>query len=323
MRFIDLHHWREWRLDLARWSLALAPSGLEDLRARAAEGLMLCRARRDQTPEALRAVEHAEAFLASLGDALPAGPEDLVDLPLPLGPLAAVWARISDVPLESFFEEDYRTGGPAAEGFARLPVIGALSLPVCDDLDVPLPEPGPDNFSLITPGVDCVAEYPLPLDELPPILDEFCGARGNSNQGKMINLGLDARLVSELPVATPLCRLEPGGGFATLYLHFKTPQDNTVSLPLRPSQARRVGQSLPEQGFTRVRAVGPNQIWRRGEDWVHCVWAAPGLESEDVMQLPPFVIAAQAEGSQEPAPREALLASIVQTALGHVPQSRA
>jgi hypothetical protein len=322
LRFIDLHHWVEWRLDLEKWRVALASSGVEFLRQQAGEGFKLCRVRFKGDPEALSQVDHAEQFVASLSESLEAPPEDVADLSLPNGPLAALWVRVSDAPLESFFEEDYRPAPAAAESLARLPAVGALALPACDALEIPLLLEAEGNFSLLTPSVDCVAEYPLPVDCIPPILDEFCGHMGNSNQGKMVNLRLDARISAENPIATALCRLEPGGGYATLYLHFRTPTEPTVSVPVLPAQAARIEASLAEQGFARVTRVGPNQIWRRGDDWVHCLWAARGLESEDVPMLPPFIAVAQAGGSRDPRQREALLTTILQAAFGRLSKGR-
>jgi hypothetical protein len=150
-------------------------------------------------------------------------------------------------------------------------------------------------------------------------LDEFCGLRGNSNRGKMVNLTLDAKISSDTPIATPLFRLGRGGGFATIYFHFQTPTSPTVLLPLPPGHVHRVESSLESQGFQRTLSERRNQIWKRDEDWVHCLWNIPGLESEDLPVLDPIIVVAQAEGSRDPALREALLAAILHTALGEVP----
>jgi hypothetical protein len=320
LRFVDLLHWTEWRLDLDRWRLALPVQAREALIAQTREALNLCRARAEKEPETFRDVEHAESFLITLSEHLDPPSESTTSLTTPLGPLASIWVRLSDIPLESFFEEDYRPTPEPVKSFGCISSLGALRLPLCDDLEVPLMGADPeDRIAVLTPAIDCVGEYPLPLDQPPPVLDEFCGLRGNSNRGKMVNLTLDAKISSDTPIATPLFRLGRGGGFATIYFHFQTPTSPTVLLPLPPGHVHRVESSLESQGFQRTLSERRNQIWKRDEDWVHCLWNIPGLESEDLPVLDPIIVVAQAEGSRDPALREALLAAILHTALGEVP----
>ncbi|MBN1475595.1 hypothetical protein JXA47_02475 [Candidatus Sumerlaeota bacterium] len=312
-RFIDLLRWTEWRLDLERWQLAIAPRAVEHLVNTARHGFNEIRKRGSGPAEALDRGEHLVESLESL---ITPTPDDLADLHLPTGPLSALWVRVSDVPLESFFDEDYRPITEGVESHACLPAIGALSLPECDELEVPLVGGVEENFSVLTPGYDFVAEYPLPLDQIPPILDEYCGLQGNSNQGKMVNLTCEGRIAGENPVSLPLHRLDERAAFATLYLHFSTASDATVLLPLQRGHRRRVEASLSEQGFECVRCEGENRVWRRGQDWVHTIWDAPGPECEGIASLPPMIAVAQAEGSREPALRESLLAAILRTAQG-------
>jgi hypothetical protein len=132
----------------------------------------------------------------------------------------------------------------------------------------------------------------------------------------MVNMGLDGCLVPETPVALPLYQIEGGTGFVTLYLHFQTPRDCVVSMPIRPRHTIRVEATLAEQGFERHLQMGRNAIWQRGGDWVHTIWAAPGLESEMVPALPPVMAVARAHGSREPSDREALLTDLLKMALG-------
>ncbi len=321
-RFIDLTRWAEWRLDLDHWRVALPASARTTLIRETEEGLARCRARGEGDAELLQAVDRAERLCRALEEVIESLSEELAMIAYPAGSLDALWVRVSDLPLESFHADDYRPPPEPTESLAHLPAIGALALPDCESLEIPLLDQTGDNFSLLTPGFDCVAEYPLPLDQMLPIFDEFCGQGGNSNRGKMVNLSLDGRLTGETPVCVPLHRLPGDLGFVTLYMLFQAPQEHAVALPLRSRQVHRVEASLEGQGFTCVLAHGRNQIWRRADDWIHCVWNAPGLESADVSTLPPFVIAAQAEGSRDPALREALLAAVLQTAIGKVPDSR-
>jgi hypothetical protein len=312
-RFIDLLRWTEWRLDLDRWQLTVAPRAVEHLVNTARHGFNEIRKHVTGPTEAL---DRGERLIESLQSLIAPTPDDLADLHLPTGPLAALWVRISDVPLESFFDEDYRPVPEGVESFACLPAIGALSLPECDELEVPLVGEMDENFSVLTPGYDFVAEYPLALDRIPPILDEYCGLLGNSNQGKMVNLTLEGRVAGENPVAVPLHRLDERAAYATLYLHFASASDSTVLLPLQHGHRSRVETSLMEQGFECVQREGENRVWQRGQDWVHTVWDAPGPECEGVTTLPPMIAVAQADGSRDPALREALLAAILRTALG-------
>ncbi len=322
LRFIDLFHWAEWRLDLDRWRLAMSAEAVVELRDRARHGLKLCRIRGERDPDLLSDVEHAEEFIDSLSHALEAPAANLPTVSLARGPLTSLWVRISDLPLESFFDEDYRFAPPPIESVARLKVMGELRLPACDELEIPMSETSEETFTILMPTGDSVGEYPLPADEPPPILDEYCGLRGNSNRGKAVNLGLDGRICGENPLATPLSQLSDEGGFITLYLHFRTPLTHTVMMPLASSHVHRVEASLQGQGFERVLSERRNQVWQRGEDWVHCLWNLPGLESEDVPVLNPVIVVARAEGSRDPGLREALLGAILKTALGEVPDPR-
>lgn len=323
LRFIDLQRWAEWRLDLQFWRVALAPGLIESLCDRAAEGIELCRGRAVESPRLEETIERAGGFLATLGESVEETPRSMSRIELPLGPVTSIWVRVSDAPLESFFQEDYaeqeRDGG---ESVALIPVSGALALPECDEFEIPLLAERQEGFALLVPGHDPIAEYPLAVDRFPPMFDEFCGASGNSNQGKMINIGLNGRIARENPVATPLGLLSPGDGYATLYFHFETDTEHTVLSPVPAKHLGQIEESLGKQGFERVARNGRNQIWRRDDDWLHCIWNAPGLESEEVPALPPFIIAARAEGSRDSALREALLGAVLQTALGQVPGSR-
>lgn len=320
--FIDLHHWAQWRIDLDLWRIALAPAGIAHLRESAREGFALCRTRFKGDAEALAAVEQGEHFVASLPETLSDLPEQAADLALPQGPLTSLWLRLSDVPLESFYPEDYRSVPETVESHGVLPSVGALTLPGCDELEIPLLGEGDARFFLLTPTLDCVAEYPLPHDRPPPILEEFCGYLGNSNRGRMVNLRLEGGIATENPVAIPLFRLAEREGFATLYLHFSTPPEPTVLAPLRPSQAARVETSLTAQGFDRTFSAGRNIVFQRGGDCLHALWDLPGLESEDQPALPPILLAARAQGSRDPLLREALLTAALQAALGPSPERR-
>lgn len=312
-RFIDVLRWSEWRLDLDRWQLAIAQRAVEQLVSTARLGFNEIRKHETGPTEA---IDRGERLVESLETLIAPTPDDLAELHLPAGPLSALWVRVSDVPLESFFDEDYRPVPEEVESFACLPAIGALCLPECDELEVPLVGGVEENFSVLTPGYDFVAEYPLALDRIPPILDEYCGLQGNSNQGKMVNLTCEGRVAAENPVSVPLHRLDEESAYATLYMHFTSVSDSTVLLPLTHRHRSRVETSLMEQGFECVRREGENRVWQRAGDWVHTIWDAPGPECEGVATLPPMITVAQAEGSRDPALREALLAAILRTAQG-------
>ncbi len=309
--------------------------------------------------DAAQAAESANSSISGIH--VSAAAEYLAERAAPA--ILTLWVRMSDAPVESFFEEDYDpspdfsganespshkadalcSGGmagahksanftgkkcaetPSQQGSSNalsaspliaLPTFGSIVFQSLDGAEAALPETGEKSAFLLvmnsTGGID--AEPLDPLQPL-PILGEYCGLRGASNQGNAANYTLESQLTSERAGCVPLHRIGERA-FATLYFHFCTPIHYDILIRVRGRRLELAERKIAALGYELAESGDRFRIWRRGNpaskcDVLHVYFDLPGRESEDVSVLPPFVIAVQAQGSFNPGLRSRLIRELV------------
>jgi len=212
---------------------------------------------------------------------------------------ATFWVRISQEPVESFFPEDYPER-PAADPGAPvvLSTIGTVAFNAMGDTECELPSERPHSFDLAALGADPITSVePLAPDAPLPLLREYCGLNGSSNQGEMVTIDLHSQIPDASLAAIPI-RREGTTRYDTLYLHLETMVgDRMPVFPFRHDQAARIAERLKESGFSPTRRSKRFSVWERGHDTIQLYRLLEGKESEGVPVLPSFCLATQADAS--------------------------
>ncbi|MDK2973542.1 MAG: hypothetical protein PWP23_3297 [Candidatus Sumerlaeota bacterium] len=257
----------------------------------------------------------AEAFVDSLREATPDTPLRSLPLAEPVEGLT-FWVRLSDQPAESFFVEDYdEAHAPAGEPALSMPAYGSCGLAELDDLEVPFPLTGAEAaFEILLPREGLGAE-PLPTMVPLPLVEEFCGALGVSARGNSVNVTTQGELAPAHMGCLPLGRVG-ARAFATLYFTLDTDASASVTARLVPTQVPKLEAILARSHFECRLNTPKCRIHVRGGDIVHVYQDLDGKESAGVTTMPPFVLAAAADGSLDPEARSAFLRQLMETAGG-------
>ncbi len=309
-RIYDLMDWR--RIDLHTHSLQafLRNEAFDAVHARAhkaLEGIELLddADRREQQ-------ERMHDFLQNL-HLTPGNQAFSSEIQNALLPMRAIfWVRLSQQPMESFFTEDYEEWPEARpDAPVLLRTIGAVTFNSFGETECDLPSENPHSFELTArAGEEVVSFVPLAPDDPLPLLREYCGFKGSSNQGEMVTIDLNAAIPEVSMAAIPM-RREGEGHFETLYLHLETGVgEDSPLFPFRADQERRIAESLKTAGFTPTKRSRRFAVFERGLDTIQLYRDLEGKESEDVPVLPSFCLATQANGSSDWEGRVALLQAV-------------
>lgn len=212
---------------------------------------------------------------------------------------ATFWVRMSQAPTESFFQEDYLERPQAKPGApVVLSSIGAVAFNAMGEIECELPSERPHSFDFAAAGDLPITEIEaLAPDEPLPLLREYCGFKGSSNQGEMVTIDLKAQIPDECLAAIPI-RRESDVRFETLYLHLQTlVGDRAPIFPFRMDREKEIAGKLKEAGFVPTKRSKRFSVWERSRDTIQLYRLLEGKESEDVPMLPPFCLATQADGS--------------------------
>ncbi len=225
------------------------------------------------------------------------------------------WIRISDVPLESFFEEDYleSTSTGATKPEHVLPVNASLYLETLGEYEKALPvnqeTPG-TSFYLGMEDDTILTPHQLDVFDFLPLIDDYCGAFGASGDGVMINYTHHATLSRENMAAIPLYK-HGSRHYVTFYFSLKTTIEHETILPLDEQHLADVLEILQDKGFQVVKQMSGNYILRRGDDVLHFYGEAEGKESLSGGRfLKPFILVAANDADMAPERRAGLLQQI-------------
>ncbi len=212
------------------------------------------------------------------------------------------WVRISDIPLETYFDEDYLDEMDSEGDYFNLPTVGGIPLSSLGDFEMNFFD---NEFDIILqiPKRDGIIVKPLDVYEFLPIIDEFCGYFGTSNKGNLVNYDLSGKIAKENLCCSPISK-KGTNLFQSLYFQIKTEEKFNLTLNVKPDKAIRV---LKQMGFEAIKEDERAMIFGRDEDVIHLYSGLPGVEYSDFPIVPTFLIAMQAKGSLEPNDRELLI----------------
>ena len=171
--FFDIYDMRRLEMNLDRWGLFYNESHISFIRdsIQTASDRWENHQKKNKVGAALQAVQ---SFLADLPvRAFPAGrPLNMNDLLSPQ--VITLWVRCSDVPLESFYEEDYPMNQPASSAAIRFaPLIGAVYLAAIGDFELSIHEyADQEGFFLEIPDAQGVGIAPLDPDAILPLMKD-------------------------------------------------------------------------------------------------------------------------------------------------------
>ena len=216
------------------------------------------------------------------------------------------WVRISDTPLESYFEEDYLDGVVSEKEYFNLPIVGGIPLSSLNDFEMNFFDNELDIILQI-PKKHGIILKPLEVNEFLPITDEFCGYFGTSNIGNLINYDLSGKIAKENLCCSPISQKEKNL-YHTLYFQIKTDSQYDLLKTVNPNKAV---ERLKNLRFRVVKEERRAIVFLRNDDIVHLYTDCPGVEYSDYPVVPTFLIAVQSKGSYEPKDRELLMKEIL------------
>lgn len=309
-RIYDLMDWRRIDIHVQSLQMSLRQEALSAAHERAHQALSTVGTMEDSDRAIL--AQRVESFLHSipLSERPPASTLEIQKI---LEPMRGMfWARLSQGPMESFFPEDYleRPTDNAANSIV-LSTIGSVVFDSLGGIECELPSENPHSFDFAMTGSYPVAtSEPLPPDEPLPLLREYCGFKGSSNQGTLVTIDLEASIPEACLAAIPLRRLGETR-YETLYLHLETLAGERLPIfPFRTEHQRRIAERLKQAGFAPTSKSKRFSVWERAQDTIQIYQLLEGKESEGVPILPSFCLATQADGSDGWEGRAALLEGV-------------
>lgn len=304
----DVHGWRRIAFDVLRTTVRMRAPAIETLEMQVEERLA---ARKGQPDAAERALA-AERFIESIRAAQPGEPAGAQVVQVPAEGLR-LWVRLTDAPAESFFAEDYDEAADYGGPVAQWPAYGSCQL---GDLEFPFPGTGEQAaFDLFIPREEGVVAEPIREDEPLPLVREFCGASGISAHGDSVNLTVEAAVAPAHVGCVPLRRLGEGA-FATMYFGQTIDSPARVTARLTAARLNAARKALALARFTCTESGKGWEIFRREGDVVHLYHELEGRESAGVPVMPPFLLAAAAEGGHAPVARAQMLRVLLETMKG-------
>ena len=250
----------------------------------------------------------ADELLKALG--VPFGPDAAEIAQSGIEP-ALWWVRVSDKPVESFFEEDYDEAQPFDGTATGHLVFGDVTLSGLEDLEIPFPARGEKAaFQMLVPTDGGVAIEPIGEDEPLPLVDEYCGSRGVSAHGNSVNLDFEVQVVADHIGCCPVRRLGEHL-FLTFYFHLPVKPECRIASKLTPRRHDAVAQALLDSEFEEIQTGPKWRIFERKGYVVHLYSGLEGKESAGHLEMSPFVIVGSAGADSSPTARAELLEQIL------------
>ncbi len=312
----DIYRWKRFKFNVHRTGLRIRTAAFDIVSERIRTAMDLVRESPRYTEGVAEIIANSEAILkdmagrsGSMQGRLPGSFEDLFRLPD-----AMMWLRLSDLPAESFFEEDYPRNVQSDHDSTPHFVFGNVNIEQLDKLEVDLPGTEEDGlpFSLDFPQENGIGRFTIPPTEPISLVHEYCGAHGASAFGRTVNLNTNGQIAETHQFCTPLGRLG-GKLFATLYCHYPVGKMAEVVGPITPEQIQPYIQLLEKSNFQLVNSGPTWRIFDRDGDIVHLYDGLAGKETEGVETMPPIVLVASAAGQFDPMHRAELFEALQQT----------
>ncbi len=313
LEITDVYRWRRVSVDVPATTVRLREHAFQHLDSEIERMLGSLKRRKDLEREVVaEARVNARRFQSGLRSAQ-ANRVETSSADVAVGGGMRWWVRLTDRPAESFFTEDYEEASDPPEGGMSRPLYGSCIIEMADEAEIPFPADGENSaFEWILPRQDSFVEEEVPLHEPLPVLEEFCGEGGSSANGRTINLTCRGEPVSSHTACCPI-RTVGEDVYATLYFASEIQIKHRVLLAVPEERINRAAGVLKASRFT-TGATGPNwSIHEREGDVVHLYRDLEGRESTGFPVIPGLIVVAAAAGKTDPAIREVLLNTLLET----------
>jgi hypothetical protein len=315
--FDDVYHWKRYKLDVRRYGIRMRPDAFEEVSGRMRAALEIVKVSPRFTEHAAQISQNTEEMIRDFaritGQATGRLPESLRDVIR--GGSADWWLRISDLPAESFFEEDYERDAHSEASSAPHFTYGLVHIAQLDGLDVELAGEGQDiegfPFAIDVPEQG-LTRWTIPPSEPLSLIHEFCGAHGASSRGNTVNIDTHGNVAESHQFCTPIGRVG-SKAFATLYFHHSTPGAEKVVGRIADDMLFPTAEMLEKSKFQLTKEGPVFRIYEREGDVVHLYSQLAGKETEGVETMPPIMLVASAAGQHDPMHRAELFDAIMQT----------
>lgn len=328
--FDDVYGWKRYKIDVRHFGLRVRPGAFEEIatRVRSVLGIMRSSPRFAENFGQIdaNANQMLRDLTAAAGHGHEALPGKLIDVVR--ADSASWWIRVSDLPAESFFDEDYeREIGAAGNstphftyGNVKIAQLDGLDIALTGEGEAPTPEEkaaGMDTGSPLPFSIDVpeggIQRFTMPPHEPLALVREFCGMHGNSAYGHTMNVTTMGDIAESHQFCTPLGRLG-SKLYATIYFHATFPVAAKVMGKIPETRLFDYADLLEKSGFQLIKEGGAFRIYEReGGDVVHLYANLAGKETEGVETMPPVLLVAQAAGQFDPMQRGELFEAIVDT----------
>ncbi|MEQ8820680.1 MAG: hypothetical protein RLY93_10570 [Sumerlaeia bacterium] len=306
----DVYHWRKVVVDIHRMHTRIRPVGYKLLRHEA-ESMARDHARnhRDEPGDPVQAVADFMDAIAEADSPLPDGPPQTAGF----GPDGMMWwVRLSDVPAESFFEEDYEGAVDYDGTYLSSLCYGSVGLSMLHSSEIPLPAEGEKSaFLLMTPADGGVRVEPMSGREPLPLIHEYCGALGVSARGNSVNVDWKGQVVGEHLGCAPMRLIAPGV-YATVYFFFPTEPRAKVSATLDSKRWQVFLEAMEDSGFAQVDEGPSHQIFEQRGYTIHAYRNLQGKETAGAVEIPRLVVVGTAPGGNDPKVRAEILEQILE-----------
>ncbi|MCC5877355.1 MAG: hypothetical protein JJU11_14120 [Candidatus Sumerlaeia bacterium] len=316
LTFDDVHLWRRVCIDTRKAGLRMRASAFERVSDQMRGALELVKVSDRHKDVADRVEENVGIMLKDLAGragALTGGVESRFADKI-RQPSAKFWVRLSDIPAETFHQDDYEREVDTAGTSAAFHTYGNVTIAQLDNLEVAI-SGDEEGIRELPFSVDLPAEDGVTLNALSPVeplhlIHEFCGVHGASSMGHTINLDTQGNIPEYHQFCTPLGTVGKKL-LATLYFYIAFAPQARVAAPLSPNRLQPCMDILKQSEFEIVHEGPTHRIYQRGGDVVHVYFDLQGKEAEGVPVMPPLLVVACAGGLFDPMNRGALYEAIV------------
>jgi hypothetical protein len=314
--FDDVYRWKRFKLNVHQFGLRIRPVACENTSDKIRGALELCgnsprfkdsiEQIKDNTKQIISDLAgHAGQVQGSLFGSLPHFFQSEKSI---------WWVHLSDLPGESFYEEDYENNISSPTQITPYETFGLMKIAQLDLLNIELVKDEENKFPLAidTPEENGLTRWTIPPTEPLHLVKEFCGVHGVSANGRTINIDSKAAIPEGHQFCTPLGILGKKI-FATLYVNYDITPADPVTMVLTDKQLEVVQKNLEDSDFKLVHTGPTWRILEREGDVVHLYSGLAGKETEGVETMPHFLLVVSSGGSFDPAMRNELLEAIKQT----------